>query len=57
MISDLEVHFELFFVSIPSKKQFYVCFISLRPKSPAIVMGEWSVHLNTFFPGQTLTSS
>ena len=43
MISDLDVHFELFFVSIPSKKHFFVCFIALRPKSPAMVMGNGQI--------------
>ena len=27
-------------------------FVALRPKSTAIVMAGWSVHLTTLFPGQ-----
>ena len=30
----------------------FVCFGALRPKSTAMVMGVWSVHLTTLFPGQ-----
>ena len=56
-ISDIDVHFELFFVSISYKKHFFVFNIALHPKSPAMVMAGWSVHLTTLFPGQTLTSS
>ena len=29
----------------------FVCFVALRPKSTAIVMAGWSVHLATHFPG------
>ena len=31
----------------------FVCFVALRPKSTAMVMGGRSVHLTTLFPGQT----
>ena len=31
---------------------FFVCFVALRPKSTAMVMAGWSVHLATLFPGQ-----
>ena len=27
----------------------FVCFVALRPKSTAMVMAGWSVHLTTFF--------
>ena len=30
----------------------FVCFVALRPKSTAMVMGGQSVHLTTLFPGQ-----
>ena len=30
----------------------FVCFGSLRPKSTAMVIAGWSVHLTTLFPGQ-----
>ena len=30
----------------------FVCFVALRPKSTAMVMGGRSVHLTTLFPGQ-----
>ena len=30
----------------------FVCFVALRPKSTAMVMAGWSVHLTTLFPGQ-----
>ena len=30
----------------------FVCFVSLRPKSTAMVMAGRSVHLTTLFPGQ-----
>ena len=30
----------------------FVCFDALRPKSKAMVMAGWSVHLTTLFPGQ-----
>ena len=30
----------------------FVCFVALRPKSTAMVMAGWSVHLATRFPGQ-----
>ena len=30
----------------------YVCFVALRPKSTAMVIAGWSVHLTTLFPGQ-----
>ena len=30
----------------------FVCFVALRPKSTAMVMGGWSVHLTTLFAGQ-----
>ena len=54
MISDLDVHFELFFVSISSKKQYcFVWPVALRHKSAAMVMVGRSVHLTTLFPGQT----
>ena len=29
-----------------------VCFVALRPKSTAMVMAGWSVHLTTLLPGQ-----
>ena len=35
----------------------FVCFVTLRPKSTAMVMARRSVHLTTLFPGQALTSS
>ena len=54
MISDLDVHFELFFVSISSKKQYFLFFfVAVRPKSTAKVMAGLSVHLTTIFSGQT----
>ena len=30
----------------------FVCFVALRPKSTAMVIAGWSVHLTTLFPGQ-----
>ena len=30
----------------------FVCYVALRPKSTAMVMAGWSVHLTTLFPGQ-----
>ena len=30
----------------------FVCFVALRPKSTAMVIAGWSVHLTTPFPGQ-----
>ena len=30
----------------------FVCFVALRPKSTAMVMVGWSVHLTTFFLGK-----
>ena len=30
----------------------FVCFVALRPKSTAMVIARWSVHLTTLFPGQ-----
>ena len=30
----------------------FVCFVALRPKSTAMVIGGRSVHLTTLFPGQ-----
>ena len=30
----------------------FVCFVALHPKSTAMVMAGWSVHLTTLFPGQ-----
>ena len=30
----------------------FVCLFALRPKSTAMVMAGWSVHLTTLFPGQ-----
>ena len=29
-----------------------LCFVALRPKSTAMVIAGWSVHLTTLFPGQ-----
>ena len=29
----------------------FVCFVALRPKSTAMVIAGWSVHLTTLFPG------
>ena len=34
----------------------FVCFVALRPKSTAMVIAGWSVHLTTLFPGQASTS-
>ena len=34
----------------------FVCFVALRPKSPAMVIVGRSVHLTTLFPGQARTS-
>ena len=34
----------------------WCCFVALRPKSTAMVIAEWSVHLTTLFPGQASTS-
>ena len=34
----------------------FVCFVALCPKSTAMVMAGWSVHLTTIFPGQAGTS-
>ena len=31
---------------------YFVCFVALRPKSTAMVIAGWSVHLTTPFPGQ-----
>ena len=31
---------------------FGFCFVALRPKSTAMVIAGWSVHLTTLFPGQ-----
>ena len=31
----------------------FVCFVALCPKSTAMVIAGWSVHLTTLFPGQT----
>ena len=33
-------------------KVLFVCFVALHPKSTAMVMAGWSVHLTTLFPGQ-----
>ena len=33
-------------------KNAFVCFLALRPKSTAMVMAEWSVHLTTLFLGR-----
>ena len=33
----------------------FVCFVAARPKSTAMVMSGWSVHLTTLFPGQAWT--
>ena len=33
-------------------KLLFVCFVSLCPKSTAMVMAERSFHLTTLFPGQ-----
>ena len=30
----------------------FVCFVALRPKSTAMVIAGWSVHLTTLFSGQ-----
>ena len=30
------------------------CFVALRPKSTAMVMVGWSVHLTALFPGQAV---
>ena len=30
----------------------FVCFVALRPKSTAMVIAGWSVHLTTLFAGQ-----
>ena len=30
----------------------FVCFVALRPKSTAMVIAGWSVHLTTLFPGR-----
>ena len=30
----------------------FVCFVALCPKSTAMVIAGWSVHLTTLFPGQ-----
>ena len=30
----------------------FVCFVALRPKSTAMVIAGWSVHLTTLFPGK-----
>ena len=32
----------------------FVCFVALRPKSTAMVMAGWSVHLTTLFPEQAV---
>ena len=32
----------------------FVCFVALHPKSTAIVMAGWSVHLSTLFPEQVV---
>ena len=37
---------------IRAKKVCFVCFDALGPKSTAMVMAGWSVHLTTLFPGQ-----
>ena len=39
------------------KVKTFVCFVALRPKSTAMVIAGWSVHLATLFPGQAWTSS
>ena len=31
---------------------FFFCIVALRPKSTAMVIAGWSVHLTTLFPGQ-----
>ena len=36
----------------PMAAIFFVCLVTLRPKSTAMVMAERSVHLTTLFPGQ-----
>ena len=33
-------------------KNFFLCFVALRPKSTAMVIAGRSVHLTTLFPGQ-----
>ena len=36
---------------------FFVCYAAFRPKSIAVVMAGWSVHLTTLFPGQACPNS
>ena len=43
--------------AIQHKGLLFVCFVALRPKSTAMVIGGRSVHLTTLFPGQAWTSS
>ena len=38
--------------SITLQSVFFVCFVALRSRSTAMVMGGRSVHLTTLFPGQ-----
>ena len=37
---------------IPFSFFLFFAFVALRPKSTAMVMAGWSVHLTTLFPGQ-----
>ena len=45
-----------YFFVLVTKLQFiivlFVCFVALHPKSTAMVIAGWSVHLTTLFPGQ-----
>ena len=51
-------HFAYYYLDYSYTLNFYffvclfVCFVALRPKSAAMVIAGWSVHLTIFFPMQ-----
>ena len=47
--------YSIFFLHVlwvPTRTVCFVCFVTLRPKSTAMVIAGRSVHLTTLFPGQ-----
>ena len=51
-LDQLESKFKQSLTDVPRYIILFVCFVSLRPKSTAMVMAGRSVHLTTLFPGQ-----
>ena len=50
---DEKLYYAAFHLSLHCQQLFlFACFVALRPKSTAMVMAGWSVHLKTLFPGQ-----